>query len=518
MDASSNVYTTGYSEGGADFDPGAGTVNFTHNGNYDIFILKLDSDGNYVWAKNIGGFGDDSGGNITLDDSGNIYTTGTFRSSTIDFDPGAGTQNFSSTGSSDAFILKLDASGSFTWAKTIASSNSKTIAGLVLDNLGNIYTTGYFQETIDFNPNSGTANLSSAGDFDIFVLQLDAAGDFIWAKNMGGTSNDFSQALAVDASDNVYTTGYFQGTSDFDPNAGIENLSSNGNRDVFVSKLSRPTLTISTTTLSDLSATILNVSDTQNFTISGSNLAADISISSSTTDWELSTDNTNFSATLNLPQSGGVLTGQPITVYVRIKSGLSLGSKTATLSISSMHVTTQNITLNGTVNKDEQTITFEALGIKIIGGANFDLTATASSGLALTYTSSNTGVATISGNTVSIIGVGTTEITASQGGNDSYNAAPEVKQNLTVVTITSLSTIENNKISIYPNPAEDKIKIENLPLGKTTFILSDVMGNKILTGESEENFELDLSGFPAGVYTLSLNTSAGVFTKKIVKN
>jgi len=83
--------------------------------------------------------------------------------------------------------------------------------------------------------------------------------------------------------------------------------------------------------------------------------------------------------------------------------------------------------------------------------------------------------------------------------------------------VTSLSEIEKEEILIYPNPTEDKIQIENLPLGKTTFILSDVMGNEIFTGEAEESFELDLSSFPTGVYTLTLNTSTGIFTKKIMK-
>jgi len=83
--------------------------------------------------------------------------------------------------------------------------------------------------------------------------------------------------------------------------------------------------------------------------------------------------------------------------------------------------------------------------------------------------------------------------------------------------VTSLSEIEKEEILLYPNPTEDKIKIENLPLGKSTFILSDVMGNEIFTGEAEESFELDLSSFPTGVYTLTLNISTGIFTKKVVK-
>ncbi|NJL14377.1 MAG: T9SS type A sorting domain-containing protein [Microscillaceae bacterium] len=91
-----------------------------------------------------------------------------------------------------------------------------------------------------------------------------------------------------------------------------------------------------------------------------------------------------------------------------------------------------NVTQDLVVNKADQTITFAALPAKTVGDAPFDLTATASSGLAVSYTSSNTAVATVSGNTVTIVGAGTTIITASQVGNANYNAAPNVTQNLVV--------------------------------------------------------------------------------------
>ncbi len=89
--------------------------------------------------------------------------------------------------------------------------------GIVVDSIGNVYTTGYFKGTADFDPGAGTANLTSAGDNDIFVSKLDSSGNFIWAKSMGGTGIDAGCGIAVDLSGNVYTTGYFNGTADFDP-------------------------------------------------------------------------------------------------------------------------------------------------------------------------------------------------------------------------------------------------------------------------------------------------------------
>jgi photosystem II stability/assembly factor-like uncharacterized protein len=85
-----------------------------------------------------------------------------------------------------------------------------------------------------------------------------------------------------------------------------------------------------------------------------------------------------------------------------------------------------------TVNKASQTISFGALAAKTFGDANFSLGATASSALGVSYVSSNPAVATVSGNTVTIVGAGSTIITVSQAGNTNYNAAPNVQQTLTV--------------------------------------------------------------------------------------
>ena len=91
---------------------------------------------------------------------------------------------------------------------------------VTVDSSGNIYTTGLFQGTVDFDPGAGTANLTSNGNKDAAVLKLDSSGNYVWAKSFGGTRMDFAWSVAVDSSGNVYTTGYFNGTVDFDPGAG----------------------------------------------------------------------------------------------------------------------------------------------------------------------------------------------------------------------------------------------------------------------------------------------------------
>jgi hypothetical protein len=241
VDANGNVYTTGMFSGTIDFNPGAGTYNLMAPGSYDVFVSKLDSSGNFVWAKQfIAGSGNtDYGYSIALDDSGNVYTAGQFMS-TCDFDPGAGVYNLTSAGNNDIFISKLNASGNFVWAKKMGGTASDGGLAITLDGSGNIYTSGWFMGTVDFDPGAGTYNLStsSSSDGDIFVSRLDNSGNFAWAKRMGGTGIESGNAIAVDAGGNVYTTGDFSGTSDFDPDTGIYNLSSIANQyDIFVSKL-----------------------------------------------------------------------------------------------------------------------------------------------------------------------------------------------------------------------------------------------------------------------------------------
>ncbi|MCF8297063.1 MAG: SBBP repeat-containing protein [Saprospiraceae bacterium] len=235
-DANGNVYSTGFFTGTVDFDPGAGTANLTSVGNRDIFIQKLNSTGNLLWAKQIGGTSYDYGISIKTDASGNVYTTGSF-SGTVDFDPGIGTVNLTSVGNADIFIQKLDPAGNLLWVKQMGGIYDDEGYSITTDAAGNLYTTGIFRGTVDFDPGVGTTNLISAGLDDVFILKLDTAGNLLWVKQMGGSSTDQVYSITTDAAGNIYTTGFFSGTADFDPGIGITNLTSAGIDDIFIQKL-----------------------------------------------------------------------------------------------------------------------------------------------------------------------------------------------------------------------------------------------------------------------------------------
>lgn len=236
LDANGNVYTTGYFQGTVDFDPGPGIYNLTSAGSEDVFISKLDVNGNFVWAKRLGGTSDDKGFSIAVNTIGNVSTTGRFKF-TADFDPGTGVYNLTS-GYYDIFVSTLDASGNFLWAKQFGGATNVAAGSITVDATGNVYTTGNFDGTADFDPGTGTYNLTDNGG-DIFVSKLDPSGNFVWAIQLGGVSGGGSgHSIAVDVNGNVYTTGSFVGTADFNPSPlGTYNLTDNGQGDVFVSKL-----------------------------------------------------------------------------------------------------------------------------------------------------------------------------------------------------------------------------------------------------------------------------------------
>ena len=239
LDASGNIYTVGSFYNTVDFDPGPGVANVTavSDGNPDIFVSKLDASGNYVWAKNFGSSVQDRGYSLALDSSANVYTTGNFRG-TADFDPGPDVANLTSIGgTTEAFVSKLDASGNYVWAKSFRGNGDGGGSSVTLDSSGNVFTTGNFSSTVDFDPGPDVANLTSAGNYDVFVSKLDASGNYVWAKSVGGTSGDGGHAVGVDSSQDVYVTGSFSGTADFDTSAGLANLTSSGGVDVYVLKL-----------------------------------------------------------------------------------------------------------------------------------------------------------------------------------------------------------------------------------------------------------------------------------------
>ena len=158
-DSSGNSYVTGYFAGTATF----GDTELTSSGSTDIFVAKLDSGGNWLWAKKAGGTSSDTGRSIATDSSGNSYVIGYF-AGTATF----GDTELTSSGNNDIFVAKLDSGGNWLWVMKAGGTDLDVGKSIAIDSSGNSYVTGYFRGTATF----GDTELTSSGLYDIFVAKV----------------------------------------------------------------------------------------------------------------------------------------------------------------------------------------------------------------------------------------------------------------------------------------------------------------------------------------------------------
>jgi hypothetical protein len=189
----------------------------------------------FEWARTCAGAGtppaDEISYSVIADALGNVYHVGFFRGNT-NFNPPNG-QTISPVGEADMFIKKLNSDGSFAWARTFGSIENDHAQDIAVDATGNVYITGAFSGTVDFDPSSAINNVNLQGQYNAFVLKLSAAGSLLWVKTVGNNF-DFGQAIDLDAAGNIYTLGYASNTNlDINPNEGV--FPANGN--IFVQKL-----------------------------------------------------------------------------------------------------------------------------------------------------------------------------------------------------------------------------------------------------------------------------------------
>ncbi|MBC7440815.1 MAG: T9SS type A sorting domain-containing protein [Flavobacterium sp.] len=263
VDNAGNVYTTGYFSGGIDADPGVGThllVKFNSNLISDtntLFISKLDSNGNYVWANTIAGNHAQAILNIPtikLDNAENLIlqTNSQINASTlIDYDFGPGTQYLSVgnyTGDTCPVVLKMDANANFIWVKILALTQSfytnASCNQTTLDAAGNIYSIGSFAcgynssantyGTMDFDPSAASFNMTSNGVTDIFLTKLDNNGNFLWANQIGGSGYENAKSFAVSQSGNIIILG--------ESGAGFNKSATSTSAGIFMASYSQPGL------------------------------------------------------------------------------------------------------------------------------------------------------------------------------------------------------------------------------------------------------------------------------------
>ncbi|MCX7861886.1 MAG: T9SS type A sorting domain-containing protein [Bacteroidales bacterium] len=229
---------TGFFSNSVDFDASSNSYTLTSNGNYDIFLLKYSLNGNFVWVKQIGGIGPDIGRSIAILSNHDILLTGEINA-TVDFDPSDNVFNLSTNGISgitDVFIAKYNSNGQFIWAiKTTGNSYTYSYS-ITTDYQNNIYIIGTYFKTVDFDPGTGTYNLTAVGtSCDVYIAKYSPTGNLIWVKSIGGTKNDFINEIALD-NNSLYAIGHFQDIVDFDPSPSVLYKTSQGQHDIFLVK------------------------------------------------------------------------------------------------------------------------------------------------------------------------------------------------------------------------------------------------------------------------------------------
>ncbi len=157
----------------------------TSNGQSDVFITKLDSNGNFIWAKSLGGVSYDTVFRVTIDTLGNIYTSGCMNNFG-DYDPGPSIYMMGN-GTKQIFISKLDLNGNFVWARTFEKTtdafNNINRTSLNIDNAGNVYVLGNYHDTVDFDPGPNVFNMDGTSQGSLFLLKLNSTGNFVWSRN-----------------------------------------------------------------------------------------------------------------------------------------------------------------------------------------------------------------------------------------------------------------------------------------------------------------------------------------------
>ncbi|MDP1799880.1 MAG: SBBP repeat-containing protein [Bacteroidota bacterium] len=517
VDASGNVYTTGYFQGTADFDPGAGVSNLTSLGGTDIFISKLNAAGNFVWVKQLGGTNYDYARSIAVSSTGNVYITGYFVG-TADFDPGAGTFNLMSSGFDEVFVSKLDASGNFIWAKQMGGSSNDYGYSIAVDASENVYIAGGFQGTSDFDPSAAVSNLTSTGNYDIFISKLNLNGNFVWAKNMGSTAQDMALCITLDPPGNVLTSGYFEGTADFDPSAATYTLSSVNARDVFVSKLSSagnfvwakqiggPGNQIANSIVTDASGNVYTTGSFENSADFDPNAGAFGMNSDGATDIFISKLNQSglfgfakrigsigfdYGRGITLDASGNVLTTGEFYDTVDFDPGVATNSLVGLSPSSDAYISKLDGNGNFISAKSMGSASGSAIGNAIVSDAASNI-----------YT---TGYFS-----------GTTDFDPNAG---VFNLTPPGTQpDVFVLKMNSLSTgvIETTfgiVATIYPNPVSSMLTIQTEETIETVTVYN-LLG-AIVMEEKSNSFSVEQ--ISKGVYTLQIKTVKGISTARFIK-
>ena len=518
VDADAFVYTTGSFAGTVDFDPGTGSQIISSSGQTDVFITKHNTSGNLIWVQTFGGPGRDDGTSISLGPDGNLYVSGTFRDSIFFGSSGL----FTSLGFMDLFVLKMDTAGILNWVKHAGGPFGEVINGLAVDSNNVIYSVGFFEDGIDFDPNSGTSALTSAGDYDIFIWKLDSAGNYINALQFGDDKRQVGESIVIGKNNDVVITGQFYGTTDFDPGSGTNTITSFGQNDIFILSL-------------DVSN---NFNWLQTF---GSNLAEEIGYDITrdpsgnilvtgcfygTIDFDpgpgsaiLSTTGSERAFILKLDSTGGFIWARDLGGI-----GSTEGHGIATDEFGNVY-TTGNYFGNDDFDPGPGTVIFPATGSGDCFISKLD-----SNGI-FAYAGALAGPASQWGRSIAIAPDESIYTAGLTSDTVDFDPGPATYQFVSAGSfavgfihkmVQSPTAIQeyysNSDIKLFPNPVTDIVYIQTSSDNSVESIyISNILGETILGNKKFNSKILDLNNLTPGYYFLHLKTAKGFLVEGFVK-
>lgn len=224
VDKNGNVFVTGGFKNTGTY----GSFQLTSSGEHDVFVVKLDTDGNLKWAKRAGSNKDDRGNGIAVDNDKNVYISGEYLNP-ADF----GSDSLKHKSKRDIFVAKLDNNGNWKWASRARSAGKDKAYQMHVNNEFYIFTTGEISDTTNFQSVEVPVDTTT----EAYVAQMDSSGKWLWAKKGGSpiSDDDHSNDVCTDIYGNTYVVGYFEYTANFDGHT----ITTNGKKDMYIWKLDK---------------------------------------------------------------------------------------------------------------------------------------------------------------------------------------------------------------------------------------------------------------------------------------
>jgi hypothetical protein len=241
-DDSNNIVLCGAFKDSIDMDPDTSTFMLYSKGDFDVQVSKLDSSGNFIWAKSIGSYKREMMTDLKISKSNNsIICTGSFKDEEIDFNPGDSTHLITGLNkTSNSFLLCLSNDGDFKWVSHYGDIiGSCEIEALTIDKEDNLYIFSEYEGTVNFNKKGASFELTPQKYKDAVVVKVDSVGSFIWAKDFRSNAALTSWSITSDQECNVLVSGWFGTQTDFDPGSGTNYLSPDGTSSSYIVELSK---------------------------------------------------------------------------------------------------------------------------------------------------------------------------------------------------------------------------------------------------------------------------------------